>query len=123
MTQVKYQNKYLSLDFPGGAVHGNQSASAWDMGSIPGPGRFHKAQGNVARAPQVLKPARCRARALQQEKAPQWEACMLKLQKARGKQQRCSADKNNFNKINVYLKLMSKNNNCLLLYILCDTGM
>ena len=61
MTQVKYQNKYLYLDFPGGAVHGNQPASAWDMGSIPGPGRLHKPQGNVARVPQPLKPVCCRA--------------------------------------------------------------
>ena len=43
MTQVKYQNKYLSPDFPGGAVQGKGPASAWDMGSIPGPGSFHKA--------------------------------------------------------------------------------
>ena len=71
MTQVKYQNKYLSPDFPGGAVHGKGPASAWDMGSIPGPGSFHKPQGNVARVAQLLKPACSRARALQQEKPPQ----------------------------------------------------
>ena len=28
-------------DFPGGPAVRNPSANAWDMGSIPGPGRFH----------------------------------------------------------------------------------
>ena len=65
MTQVKYQNKYLSLDFPGGSADGNQPASAWDTGSIPGPGRFHKPPDNTARVPQLLKPACSRACALQ----------------------------------------------------------
>ena len=34
------------LDFPGGPVVKNPPASAEDMGSIPGPGRFHMPQGN-----------------------------------------------------------------------------
>ena len=29
------------MDFPGGAVVKNLPASAGEMGSIPGPGRFH----------------------------------------------------------------------------------
>ena len=33
-------------DFPGGPVVKNLPASAGDMGSIPGPGRFHMLQGN-----------------------------------------------------------------------------
>ena len=28
-------------DFPGDTVDKNLPASAWDLGSIPGPGRFH----------------------------------------------------------------------------------
>ena len=33
-------------DFPGGLVVKDALADAGDMGSIPGPGRFHMAQGN-----------------------------------------------------------------------------
>ena len=33
-------------DFPGDAVDKNLPASAGDMGSIPGPGRFDMLQGN-----------------------------------------------------------------------------
>ena len=32
-------------DFPGGPVVKNTSANAGDMGSIPGPGRFHMPWG------------------------------------------------------------------------------
>ena len=35
-------------DSPGGAVDRNLPASAGDMGSIPGPGRFHMPQGMCA---------------------------------------------------------------------------
>ena len=31
----------VARDFPGGAVDGNLPANAGDMGSIPGPRRFH----------------------------------------------------------------------------------
>ena len=34
------------LDFPGGAVDKNPPANAEDMGSIPGPGRFHMLWSN-----------------------------------------------------------------------------
>ena len=34
------------LNFPGDTVDKNLSANAGDMGSIPGPGRFHMPQGN-----------------------------------------------------------------------------
>ena len=33
-------------DFPGGPVVKNLPANAGDMGSIPGPERFHMLQGN-----------------------------------------------------------------------------
>ena len=59
----------------------NPPANAGDMGSIPGPGRSHIPRSNLAHAPQLLRPhattteARApRARALQQQKPPQWEA-------------------------------------------------
>ena len=45
-------------DFPGGAVVKNPPANAGDMGSIPDLERSHMPQGNYARAPQLLKPAR-----------------------------------------------------------------
>ena len=38
--------KSKSRDFPGGPVVKNPSASAGDMGSVLGPGRFHVLQGN-----------------------------------------------------------------------------
>ena len=34
------------LEFPGGPVVKNLPANAGDMGSIPGPKRFHMSQGN-----------------------------------------------------------------------------
>ena len=40
--------------FPGGAVVKNPPANAGDMGSSPGPGRFHMPRSNEARAPQLL---------------------------------------------------------------------
>ena len=41
-------------DFLGGLVVKNPSASAGDMGSVSGAGRFHIPQGNEARVPQLL---------------------------------------------------------------------
>ena len=41
-------------DFPGGAVVKNPPANAGDMGSSPGPERFHVLWSNKARAPQLL---------------------------------------------------------------------
>ena len=40
------QNKNQGPDFPGGPVTKNPPATAGDMSSIPGPGRFHTPQGN-----------------------------------------------------------------------------
>ena len=61
-------------DFPG------EPASARDTVSVPGLGRSHMPHGNVARAPQLLKPACLTACALQQEKSPQWEALTPQLE-------------------------------------------
>ena len=68
-------------DFPGGTVDKNLPANAGDMGSVPGPGRFHILQSNKAHGPQLPSPWAAateshmpRAHALQ-EKPPQWEAC------------------------------------------------
>ena len=36
----------MQWNFPGGPVVKNLPASAWDIGSIPGPGIFHMLQGN-----------------------------------------------------------------------------
>ena len=38
---IKKQNTENSREFPGGSVVKNLPANAGDMGSIPGPGRFH----------------------------------------------------------------------------------
>ena len=38
------------MDFPGGSVVQNSPANAGDMGSIPGPGRFHTLRDNEAHA-------------------------------------------------------------------------
>ena len=84
----------LCRDFPGGTVVKNLPANAGDTGSSPGPGRSHMPRSNWAHAPQLLSlrsrarepqllrpcatttEARVpRARAPQQEKPPQWEAC------------------------------------------------
>ena len=60
-------------DFPGGPVVKSLPANAGDMGSIPGPERFHMLWGNKTPASQPL--SLCpRAQAPQQEKPPQWEA-------------------------------------------------
>ena len=79
--------------FPGGTVVKNLPANAGDTGSSPGLRRSHMLQSNKARVPQLLslRSTACepqllspcattteahapRARALQQEKPPQWEA-------------------------------------------------
>ena len=39
-----YSKRVNSQDFPGGAVDASPPANAGDMGSIPGPGRFHMAR-------------------------------------------------------------------------------
>ena len=57
----KHSGWNTSLGFPGGAVVKNPPANAWDMGSIPGPGRSHMSRNNEARVPQ-LPTLRSRAR-------------------------------------------------------------
>ena len=61
------------MDFPGGTVDGRLPANARDMGLIRGLGGFHMLQSNWAHEPQPLSP-HPRARALQREMPPPWEA-------------------------------------------------
>ena len=46
MTQKNAMVKTHGFDFPGGPVVKNPPSNAGDMGSIPGPGRFHMPWGN-----------------------------------------------------------------------------
>ena len=71
--KFSFWGKKEAQDFPGGTVVKNPPANAGDMGSSPSLGRFHMSRSNWARVPQLLS-LRSRARALQQEKPPQWEA-------------------------------------------------
>ena len=48
--------KTSTLALSSGPAVKNLLACARDMGSIPGPGRFHMTLGNYACAPQPLKP-------------------------------------------------------------------
>ena len=43
-----FKKNTYSWDFPGGAVGKNLPANAGDMGSVPGPGRFHMSRSNEA---------------------------------------------------------------------------
>ena len=63
------------MDFPGGTVDKNLSASPGDTGSIPSPGRFHKPRSNQAHEPQLLEPLHCRAHKLQLLKLIILRAC------------------------------------------------
>ena len=79
------------MGFPGGSVV-NSPAIAGDMGSNPGPGRFHMPQSNQAHTPQLLslcsraqeprllKPMCPRAPPPQQEKPLQWQARALQVE-------------------------------------------
>ena len=80
-------------DFLGGPVAGNLPANAEDTGSVPGRIGFHMPQGSWAHVWQILKPTHPRACAPQQEKALQWEAWPLQLEKAQVQQQRPSTAK------------------------------
>ena len=42
------------MDFPGGPVVKNPPVNAENMGSIPGPGRFHMLRGNKGCGSQLL---------------------------------------------------------------------
>ena len=59
---VYYSIRMRDLGLPGGAVDKNLLASAEDMGSISGPGRFYMLWINEARIPQLLKSVCSRAR-------------------------------------------------------------
>ena len=72
---------WKSQDFSGGPVVKNLPASAGDMGSIPGWGRFHLLGGKLGP---------CFAT----REATQWEACMPQREKAHTQQQTPSTAKN-----------------------------
>ena len=88
--------KLRQRDFPGGTVDKNLPANARDIGSIPGPGRFHMPQatklthhnywacalepgscGDWACVLQLLKPMHPSTHVLREEKSPQREARAL----------------------------------------------
>ena len=56
VTKSHTQLKRLSTTMPGSPIYKNLPANPGDMGSIPGPGRFHVPQVNEAYVPQLLKP-------------------------------------------------------------------
>ena len=70
------RNNFLKTTkaFPGGPVVENPPANTGSMGSTPDPGRFHMPWDNLSPCATTTKPTCPRARALQQEKPPQWEA-------------------------------------------------
>ena len=86
------------MDLPRGVgiVDRNLPASAGDMGSISGPGRFHMPWATRAHEPQLLSQHTAtattegqasRAHVLQQEKPPQWEAQATQLESSPHSQQ------------------------------------
>ena len=56
-TELKMPFKNEAESFPGGPVGWNPPASAGDMGSLPGLGRFRMPQSSWSQVPQLLKPA------------------------------------------------------------------
>ena len=79
------------MDFSGGIVDKNPPANAGDMGSIPGPRRFHRPWSNQSPcattteacvpstyAPQQEKPLKRKTHALHLENSP----CLPQLEKA-----------------------------------------
>lgn len=78
----------MPLGLPSGSVVKNPPANAQDTDVIPDPGGSHLPRSNQARVPQplslspeprLLRPVCSRARALQQGKALQGEACAPRL--------------------------------------------
>ena len=72
----------MILDFPGGSAVKNMPASAGDVGSIPGLGRFHMLWGSWACGPQILS-----------LRATTTEICPLQLEKVCMQQWRLNAAK------------------------------
>ena len=64
----------MHRDFPDGAVVETPPASAGDTGSSPGPGRSHMAMEQLSLCATTTEAHAPRARDLQEEKPPQWEA-------------------------------------------------
>ena len=48
LTITKCTLSFYTGDFAGGTVDKNRPANAGDTSSIPGPGRFHKPQGQLS---------------------------------------------------------------------------
>ena len=54
LRKVRGNHQEALEGFPGGSAVKNSPASAGDMGSIPGPGRFHMSGSDLAHEPQLL---------------------------------------------------------------------
>ena len=60
----------------------NPAANAWDLGSIPGPGRSHMPQGNETHVPQLQSPHSATREALGGEThTPQLEKALTRQQR------------------------------------------
>ena len=80
MSPLSTERKAGTWDFPGGPVVSSPPANAGVTGLIPGPGGSYMPWGAWTCVPQLLKPARSRARAPQQEKPLQREAHSWQLE-------------------------------------------
>ena len=91
-----------TLDVHGGVVDKNPPASAGDLGSIPGPGRFHMSRNNLACVSQLLKPVCPETVLCNKRRHPVRNPCtgtrssplLPKLEKAPAKKRRSSVAKN-----------------------------
>ena len=54
LSSSKSVYNFIVWDVPGGTVDKNPRALAGDPGSIPGSGRNHRSQSNLAHVPQLL---------------------------------------------------------------------
>ena len=77
----------------------NPPTNAGDVGSIPGPGRFHMLQDNWACVAQLLNLWILEPFDLQEEKPPQWEACAPQLEKSCMQQPKPRAAKTKTNEV------------------------
>ena len=66
--------------FHSGSGVKNLPSNAGDMGSVPSLRGSHMLWSNGTQAPQLLKPACPRTRALQREESPQWGNCTPQLE-------------------------------------------
>ena len=124
----KKKKKKSPRRFPGGSVVKTPPANTVDVGSNPGPRRFHMPQSNQAYVPQLLnlcsrtqklnllKPSHSRAHVLQQKKPPQWETWAPQLKGSPWWQQLERSPHSNEDpakpKINTYNCKKSPRSNC-----------